>query len=340
MRVEAAAYRGKPVSWDLIGPWSRPSRMVPYSRSRGQQAAIFISIVILFTLIAGAIYFARRNLRMGRGDRRGASRLAGFVFALTAVVWVSSEHHVLAPVEVYLFLLFVCWALFVSGLLWLLYIALEPYVRRRWPVTLISWSRVLSGSFRDPLVGRDLLVGCVVGVLWVLLYRFERPAASWIGVPPEPPFVGPLHLLSGASAVVPVVSQFLVFFTFYGLAALFILFLLRLLLRNQPAAAALFVLIITAWEALDYDSLLLGVIIEGLWSVILLLLLVRFGLLATAAALFSLSILSCFPITAQLSAWYSGVGLAGLFLLLGLTLYAFDTSLGGQPIFGRASIED
>ncbi len=277
---------------------------------------------------------------MGRGDRRGASRLAGFVFALTAVVWISSEHHVLAPVEVYLFLLFAGWALFVSGLLWLLYIALEPYVRRRWPVTLISWSRVLSGSFRDPLVGRDLLVGCVVGVLWVLLYRFERPAASWIGVRPEPPFVGPLHLLTGASTVVPVVSWFLVFGIFYGLAALFILFLLRLLLRNQPAAAVLFVLIFTAWEALDYDSLLLGIIIEGLWSVILLLLLTRFGLLATAAALFFQSIFSCFPITTQLSAWYSGVGLAGSLLLLGLTLYAFHTSLGGQPLFGRAALED
>jgi len=39
MRIEAAAYRGKPVSWDLIGPWSRPGRMVPYTFSRGSRLA-------------------------------------------------------------------------------------------------------------------------------------------------------------------------------------------------------------------------------------------------------------------------------------------------------------
>jgi hypothetical protein len=121
---------------------------------------------------------------------------------------------------------------------------------------------------------------------------------------------------------------------------LFILFLLRLLLRNQPAAAVLFVLIFTVWEALNYDSLLLGIILEGLWSAILLLLLMRFGLLATAAALFFQNILVCFPITTQLSAWYSGVGLAGLLLLLGLTLYAFHTSLGGRPMFGARLLDD
>jgi len=32
MRIEAAAYRGKPVSWDLISPWSRPGRMVVHTK--------------------------------------------------------------------------------------------------------------------------------------------------------------------------------------------------------------------------------------------------------------------------------------------------------------------
>jgi hypothetical protein len=47
-----------------------------------------------------------------------------------------------------------------------------------------------------------------------------------------------------------------------------------------------------------------------------------------------------FPITTNLSAWYSGIGLVGLGLMLGLAVYAFHTSLGGQPLFGRASLED
>jgi hypothetical protein len=40
-------------------------------------------------------------------------------------------------------------ALTFAGLLWLIYIALEPFVRRRWPHMLVSWTRLLSGAFGD-----------------------------------------------------------------------------------------------------------------------------------------------------------------------------------------------
>jgi hypothetical protein len=36
MRVEAAAYRGKPVYFELIGPWTRPDRMQPYQPTVGE----------------------------------------------------------------------------------------------------------------------------------------------------------------------------------------------------------------------------------------------------------------------------------------------------------------
>jgi len=67
---------------------------------------------------------------------------------------------------------------------------------------------------------------------------------------------------------------------------------------------------------------------------------VRFGLLATAVAVLFKVVFVLFPVTTQLSAWYSGIGLTGLALLLGLTVYAFHTSLGGRPLFGRAMVED
>ena len=53
-----------------------------------------------------------------------------------------------------------------------LYMAVEPFIRRRWPESLISWTRVLSGRIRDPLVGGHLLVGAAWGIgltLWSLL---------------------------------------------------------------------------------------------------------------------------------------------------------------------------
>jgi len=47
-----------------------------------------------------------------------------------------------------------------------------------------------------------------------------------------------------------------------------------------------------------------------------------------------------FPITPQLSAWYSGTGLAGAVLLLAFAAYAFHTSLGGRPMFQSRLLED
>jgi serine/threonine-protein kinase len=340
MRIEAAAYRGKPVAWRLIGPWERPARMVAYTASPGEEAGNILFAAILVALIVGGAFFARRNLRMGRGDRRGAARLAYLVFALTAVVWVVGESHVPTQWELGLFVSFVSWALFVSGFLWLLYISLEPFVRRRWPGSLVSWSRLLSGSFRDPLVGRDVLVGCVLGVVVMSLFFLTYPVASWVGVPQATPLVGPLRLFLGARAVVAVASFSVVMAIFDGLAVLFIFFLLRVLLRREWAAVLLLVLILTAMDTLGSDSPLLSGIVDVVAWGISLFVLVRFGLLAAVAGFMVGIVLQSFPITPQLSAWYSGIGLTGLFLLLGLTAYALHTSLGGQPLFGRLSLED
>ncbi len=68
--------------------------------------------------------------------------------------------------------------------------------------------------------------------------------------------------------------------------------------------------------------------------------LLRYGIVVFEASTLFYELLMGFPITTQMSAWYSGIGLTGLALLLALTLYAFHTSLGGQPLFGRASLGD
>ena len=56
-------------------------------------------------------------------------------------------------------------ALPICAILWAAYLALEPYVRRRWPEALIGWNRMLAGRWKDPRVGRDvLLLGLMVGL--------------------------------------------------------------------------------------------------------------------------------------------------------------------------------
>ena len=47
---------------------------------------------------------------------------------------------------------------------YLFYMAVEPYVRRLWPDSLIAWSRLLDGRLRDPLLGKHILIGALVGI--------------------------------------------------------------------------------------------------------------------------------------------------------------------------------
>ena len=148
-------------------------------------------VLLLLTLMVGGLFFARRNLRLGRGDRRGATRLVGFFFVTLAISWIFGEHHVPTFWEIYLVVReFIGSALFVCTTVWTLYIALEPYVRRRWPQVLFSWTRLLSGEWRDPLVGRDVLVGCATGVAQACLLRLAILAPGLVRECPD-------HLLAG-----------------------------------------------------------------------------------------------------------------------------------------------
>jgi hypothetical protein len=64
--------------------------------------------------------------------------------------------------------------------------------------------------------------------------------------------------------------------------------------------------------------------------------LVRFGFLPLVVSIAVDAVSETFRITTELSAWYSGIGRAGILLLLSLTAYAFYTSLGGQAILGTS----
>ena len=113
----------------------------------------------LSLLVVGAM-LARRNLHQARGIAVGLL-VWQLLFLWPGVSWFFGAHHVPNFAEFPLFMEFLVWGIFLSCFFWVLYIALEPYVRRRWPATLVSWSRLLAGGFRDPLVGRDVLVGCL-----------------------------------------------------------------------------------------------------------------------------------------------------------------------------------
>jgi len=73
----------------------------------------------------------RRNLRLGRDDRRGAFRLAVFVLVVLALAWGIEAHYLPTSDEFGLFVIITSVALLVAALVWLVYISLEPFARRR-----------------------------------------------------------------------------------------------------------------------------------------------------------------------------------------------------------------
>ncbi|UCF66855.1 MAG: protein kinase, partial [Acidobacteriota bacterium] len=174
IRIEAAAYRGRPTFFMISDPWTQPTRMQESAFSTRMRPALTFQIALFLIVVAGSALLARRNLRLGRGDKSGARRLALFIVLIVMLDWSLTASHVMDFTgELELLINGVSLALILAGLTWLLYVALEPFLRRRWPQSLVSWSRLLAGRLRDPLVGRDLLAGMAT---FAVLYGVLTPA--------------------------------------------------------------------------------------------------------------------------------------------------------------------
>ena len=152
IRIEAAAYRGRAVYFGIIDAWSEPWRMQEDSPTGRERLSTIVGATMGITVMLGVVLLARHNLRMGRGDRKGAFRIAIYVALISLVGrFYSASHLPVLNNEFNLFFNSMVLGIVYGCFVWFLYIALEPYARRLWPEMLISWNRVLSGRFpRSP----------------------------------------------------------------------------------------------------------------------------------------------------------------------------------------------
>lgn len=335
LRVEAASLSGKPVFFSLIGDWTKPNRVKEPAQSFGKKATQIITVIVLLCLLVGAVFLARRNYRHGRADREGAFRLAAVMFVLDMLLWLCRTHLMPTLATLVLFLIAAAGSLFVAAVTWIFYVALEPWVRRRWPQTIISWSRLLSGQLRDPLVGRDILFGVMLGVVWILIFQLRSiPLMRQGGVP----FLGNADYLSGGRIALgawlrQVPSSILGTLQFF-----FLLLGLKFVLRRDWLAAIAFV----AFYALPRGLQDAHVAIETptlivVYSIAVLIVL-RFGLIPLAVAIFTVDMAGNLPLSGDLSAWFMTNSLLALLSVLVLAVWGFYHSLGGQPLW-KADLE-
>ena len=327
LRVEAAARGGRPVAFMLIGEWQKPWRM-PDDSGAGVNVYALLLLAMAVAILVGAGVLARKNLREGRGDRRGAARLASCMTAVLLALWVCSVHVVASLTFLVLFLLAVCTSVFYGVLLWTVYVALEPSVRRRWPQVLVSWTNVLSGRVADPVVGRDVLVGVALGISFALIFR---GIGLWTGEAFSiAAFPGDVRLLLGLRGTLGVVLEEAPYAIRNILLYIFILFVLRGLLRNQWAAAIAFAIFFAVLNALGNDSPLRGAVGGFLYFGTAALVVLRWGLLSFTVGAFVSSLLFDMPMTLDTSAWYFGNMMLIAAIPVALATWALYTSLAGR----------
>ncbi|MFS8085360.1 MAG: serine/threonine-protein kinase, partial [Acidobacteriota bacterium] len=328
--VEAAAFRGKPVYFETVYPWDQPIRQEQTPESGRDRALIFILIAVYLIVVIGSALLARRNLGLGRGDRRGATRMALLFLVVRLLYWLLAEHHNgLADYEFSLFVSHLAFAVFVAVFLWVLYVALEPFVRKSWPQRIISWSRLLAGGYRDPLVGRDILIGAVIGVCMILLGLLTSIGLRWIGHPPSitlnpGTFSIGSHLFIGKFLSQMNAAIFLPFFS------LFLLLLFMLVLRRERLAFGVLWLLLATVNVLIGQVHVLMIPFAALSAGLAVFVLYRFGLLAAVATFFFAHLWVFYPITTELTAWYATDFLMALTICIALAVFGFYTSLAGQ----------
>jgi hypothetical protein len=132
--------------------------MQPPRRSAIDMIATTAITIVAILLLVGAAVLARHNLRGGRADSTGATRLAIAAFGIEMTAWIVGFQHVSdVQGELNSLTAITADAAFVAIALWIMYAAFEPYCRRFWPNMLLGWTRLLSGRVRDSRVGRDIL---------------------------------------------------------------------------------------------------------------------------------------------------------------------------------------
>ncbi|HJQ24698.1 MAG TPA: serine/threonine-protein kinase [Blastocatellia bacterium] len=343
LRVEAASYRGQPVYFQVVFPWTQAARQQEVAIRASRRAAGVILTVVFFASLVAGVLLARRNLRLGRGDRRGATRLALVVLATSFVGLLCGAHHI--PTlggELDILSKAAGWSLLVAAFLWMIYVALEPYVRRRWPRLLISWSRLLAGDFRNPMVGRDVLVGSLLGLGHTLCIYVMNAMLRATGMAAKAaPGADGVMLEGPRRLAMLLLSASVLQWLLSGLGLLFLLLLLYILLRRQWLAVAVLWALVAAVDGLAFvgPSLLMWAAPLAIATMIVIAV-ARFGLLTMMAFQFFFNLSFHYVVTTNWSSWYAESMYITLGLVVAVALYSFYVALAGQPLLRGAMLQD
>jgi len=300
---------------------------------------LFLLVFVVIPVVGGVV-LARHNVRVGRGDLRGALFIGIIVVALYLTEYLFAvnlgELGFMRILSGLMYRAPLGHALIHGVLLSLAYLAIEPYVRRLWPRMLVSWARLVAGRVRDPIVGRDILVGGVWGVVGGLIGLLRVHLPLQLGLDTDPfriseqtlgTLLGPQPLLSAMT--IQLAIAFLNATTYLTL-----LVILRFVLRSNRAAAIGIVIVFSAiFTNFSGKALWLEGVFGLAMSSIVLGVALRYGYLALITGSFVVTLTEALPFTTDLSAWFAPQVLLSWGVLTALMIYGFVTAVGGRSLF-------
>ena len=330
LTVDLASWKGRITQAAVHLDW--PKSAAPAAPSNPWISRARVALLITFSVMGllGMIFLARRNWKLGHVDRKGALRIGLVRCLLGFVTWIGTVHAV--PDESMIGFFFancaawLTWGAAVS----LLYVALEPLVRARWPHSIVTWNRLLAGRWLDAQVNSHILIGAAVGAaIWVAAEWFGDWQSDALGT------LGGISSALGPRQWLAAHSNLMEGALFFGLLVFFAICGLRLMVKKDVLAAILAALLLIlanggVFSSPDWKVAL--AIYFGIYSVLVFVLL-RLGLVATMAAVFFIDSSNLITLGADWKTWYAPAGLATFILLLGIAIFAFWRSLGSHELF-------
>jgi len=355
-------YADTTMSWEAPGPAGGSSRVRVHGAALGSRVVFlsvsdagvivkrapiefggWTSVVMVLCaaamLLGGPLALAWWNVSKGRGDRKGAWRLAGVTVVINLLGWLLAARYSAAAESVTAALITAAGAALLWGAVgWMYYIAIEPLIRRRWPQAIVSWSRLLSGGWRDPLVGREVLIGTLLGVGWVVLVQ------SLYLVLLKPAGVAPrgveLDALMGTRQTLGAIFGTFNAALVVTLVIALVCILPKLIFRGPLHVfgnALQFILLSLGFAVLlseqtgggDNSSVAIVGLLAGVGCGAIL---ARFGILTLLVACLSAGLLTRFPIWLGCPAWLTLASYLPMACVISLGVYGFMIAKGAQPI--------
>jgi serine/threonine-protein kinase len=314
--IEGAARGDRVVFWRL-------SEADGAQRPPVGAARIIVALAVFASILLVAAWQALANLRSGRGDRRGSLRIALVAGVASLVDQSTAVATLTRGAELSLVFAVLAQATFVGGAVWLIYMAIEPLMRRHFPKGLVSWSRVLAGRLNDPLVGRDVLLGLAMTAIFATFFWAPNLWAlrSAAGGTLQGGYPHGLNALLGPVLVIG--NLFSIVQILLPLGFMFLYVAPRLVLRNSRLATAVGALALFGFSVAFEGANSTGVVL-GLFVVLIC---ARIGFVGLVALTIFMNNLVLSPASLDTAAWWAPNSWIGIGVVVALAIWAFRNAV-------------